>query len=1577
MDKVFNITISSVQSACPLEQFPFCGSTFRIALTWIPCAIYWLCMPWASPGSPKASAMSAYAPLLRWPLVFKAPTISLITVLCALCCLLTSNVLILIADKINDSKAITEIAAYSPVLLTLIFEISQKLRSTSRNSYSCWLFLVAIFMMGFPKFVFSIVCLAKRGDCFDGIPSKVSCCLTFVLFYFVTFLSIIVISSAKSSDDQSESQFGIEEPPEWPEKWFSLPSRLYFTWFGKLIWKGYKRTLEINDIFQIDKPDSTELVSDNFLISLNREFGSIVKQKSPEKVEIVTNRLIADEINSEESSYDVQCLQKPSTFRALCNTFGFSVFLAGLLKFVCDVMHFAEPYFLTTMITFCTDSMQPWWNGVVYVGVMCFVMLIRSHLLQQYFYRMNRIGVRCRTGLISAVYKKSLKMSSEARSNLTTGEIVNLMSVDAGQFKEASPTIQMIWSGPFQIIVALFCMWQVVGNAVFAALIVLLTIFTANLLTCKVIEKMDAKQMKEKDNRMKLLSELLSAMKVIKLYAWEQAFQRRIENVRQKEMNYIKKSSYLSCVSYFSWSCAQFAVCTSIFYFYNGPLTPSVVFSIVTLFSIMEQPLSMLPSVLANIVMLRVSLKRFDKLFAAQELPPLQNQPRVKKDSTRISPKPPILVQKATFSWQRDFYPVLSNIDLDIPAGSLVAVVGKVGSGKSSLLSALCGELLVTEGTWRVEGSIAYASQQAWIQNLTVRDNITFGKPFNQVVYDNILEICALNEDLKILPAGDATEIGERGINLSGGQKQRISLARAVYQDCDIYLLDDPLSAVDIHVGRHIFDKLIGPNGILKNKTRVLVTHGLCFSPACDLIVVVNEGNIEEIGTFRDLVEKDGAFSELVQQYFNEGLTEEEIDELRDSAADLSKFAVALATQRNETSVSLNSLTNISKDAPKPKARDKILPECPKMTPNAVVQKPAPPAPTQCDEEEEEEDGTLIIGEQVSAGRVSWSVFVKYFKASGPFLIGFVLLISVTEIGNLFSHIWLQHWSDSVLTNLKTSNASALIPLAQNGTNFTTRIGSTSSFVQDNGLLVYSLMGVFRIVLTVFTVICFAKFQVSAGTFLHNRLLGSILNAPMAFFETTPLGRILNRCGRDIHAVDDVIPSLIDMVVYFACWTMSSLTSVLYATPLFVIALVPGSLFFFWLQQLYVSSSRQFRRLEAVTRSPVYSHFQETLNGVMTIRAFGRQSAFVEKSNHLIDQNNSLQMCTIVAIRWLGARLDLVSVAGFATVSTIVVILRAYGITPGAAGLAITFVMTSVELYTWGVQQTSAFETEIVAVERISEYCDMPSEDEKNKVCKVPSKHWPDRGRIEFRNFSASHRPGLPLVLKNLSLTINSGEKIGIVGRTGAGKSSLALALFRLIEKIDGQILIDGVDISSLNLQEVRRRLTIIPQEPALFSGTFRSNLDPFNLYSDEEIQQVIELSGLQTFMDYQGEGLALMILENGSNLSVGIRQLVCLARAILRKPKILVLDEATAAVDVETDAYVQETIRNQFRGCTILTIAHRVNTVIDYDRVLVLDDGKVAEFDTPNQLLARENGIFYKMVYDTNYNVPASAKTE
>ncbi|CAI4229334.1 unnamed protein product [Auanema sp. JU1783] len=1375
-------------------------------------------------------------------------------------------------------------------------------------------------------------------------------CFAYLVWWPITAIEAVMyaFSDSPASNYKSLNEDGITSP----EMTSSFLNRLTMRWFNDICSKGLKRPLEVQDLYALNDDDSsTVLVPKWFKLwdKALKDYNGRRSRANTLRSRASTRRsrsastdqtpLLQTEETDDYGSLPIKppSLKPPSILWCLFKLFKWDVITAMFVKLISDLLIFCNPVLLKSLINFVEHPEAPLWQGIVLALTMFGCSQLSSLLQSHYFYLMYRVGTRVQTCLTAAVYKKTLRLSNAARRERTVGEIVNLMSIDIDRFQQISPQTMQYWSNPLLIGLSLFFLWRQIGVSVMSGVAVMLALFPINFFITMVIRKWQVQQMKYKDERTKMVNEVLNGIKVIKLYAWEPPMESVIVSLREKELKLIKKASFLRTFSDMLNTASPFLVAlftfsTFIFIDPKNVLTPNIAFVSLTLFNQMRSPMSQVAELITQTVQVFVSNKRLKAFLVAEELSQecIDTQARDNDDCINVT--------DANLSWEPEDQSAtsLSELNFSVQKGQLITVVGRVGAGKSSLLQALLGEMEKLRGYIGMSGRVSYVPQQAWMQNNSMRQNITFGKKFDEYFYNRVLDACALYPDLQMLPLGDMTEIGEKGINLSGGQKARISLARAVYQNHDVYLLDDPMSAVDSHVGAQLFSAVIGPEGMLRNKTRILVTNELSFLKHSNLILIMNDGKIEHEGSYAELMQQ-GALAPLLEECEKEerDRRKKEEEEAQEEAGyedcsdiDYDDEIVAesplidsvLGTSHMSTVSGIIAKRRMSTSTVRKRRRLSTV------KPSVVSSGTGGGG------------GQLTQVERVETGRVKFDTYSIYFGAMGFTLaVLFFTGMTISTALSMARSFWLTSWSN----DNKRNETAQSVP---------TRLG------------VYAALG-FAEIISVFVGMLSLLFGgVLASKNLHAPLLHSIFRAPMSFFDTTPFGRILNRIGKDIETVDLLLPLNVQFFVQCLMQVASTILMIMISTPIFGIGVVPLGIIYLQVMRYYIATSRQLKRLESITRSPIYSHLSESIQGASTIRAYRLVDRFCKISDNKVDAHVQCRYLSYVANRWMSVRLEFVgnSIVLFAALCAA---LMRETTSSGDIGLSVSYALNITTVLNFAVRQISKLETNIVSVERVKEYSDTVTEAEwKSLDGEEPPKGWPSSGVITLNNYSTRYRPGLDLVVKDINAEIGPHEKIGIVGRTGAGKSSITLALFRMIEAAEGNIVIDGINIAKLGLHDLRSNITIIPQDPVLFSGTLRFNLDPFGHHSDNDIWHALEMANLKPFAMLQPAKLEHEITEGGENISVGQRQLVCLARALLRKSKVLVLDEATAAVDVSTDALIQRTIREEFADSTVLTIAHRLNTILDYDRIIVLSEGRVSEFDSPKKLLADKKSDFYSM---------------
>ncbi|ESW19924.1 hypothetical protein PHAVU_006G166700 [Phaseolus vulgaris] len=1246
-----------------------------------------------------------------------------------------------------------------------------------------------------------------------------------------------------------------------PERSANILSRMIFSWLNPLMKLGYERPLNEKDIWKLDTWERTDTLINKF-----------------------------QKCWAEESRKP-----KPWLLRALNASLGGRFWWGGFCKIGNDISQFLGPLILNQLLQAMQNG-DPSWTGYVYAFSIFLGVVLGVLCEAQYFQNVMRVGFRLRSTLVAAVFRKSLRLTHEARKQFATGKITNLMTTDCEALQQICQSLHTLWSAPLRIAVALVLLYQELGVASLLGALLLVLMFPLQTFIISRMQKLSKEGLQRTDKRIGLMNEILAAMDTVKYYAWESSFQSKVLVVRNDELSWFRKASLLgACNGFILNSIPVFVtvITFGVFTLLGGDLTPARAFTSLSLFSVLRFPLFMLPNTITQVVNANVSLKRLEDLLLAEERILLPNPP--------LDPiLPAISIKNGYFSWDaKAESPTLSNINLEIPVGCLVAVVGSTGEGKTSLVSAMLGEIPpIGDSSIVMRGAVAYVPQVSWIFNATVRDNVLFGSVFDTTRYRRAINVTELQHDLELLPGGDLTEIGERGVNISGGQKQRVSMARAVYSNSDVYIFDDPLSALDAHVARQVFDKCI--KGELRGKTRVLVTNQLHFLSQVDRIILVHEGMVKEEGTFEELSNHGPLFQKLME---NAGKMEEYEEEMVD-------------TETTDQKASSKSVANgegdgFAKSESKPKEGKSIL----------------------------------IKQEERETGVVSLGVLDRYKNALGGLWVVLILFgcYITTETLRISSSTWLSHWTDQSATE-----------------------GYNPAFYNT----IYAALSFGQVLVTLTNSYWLIISSLYAARRLHEAMLSSMLRAPMVFFQTNPLGRVINRFAKDLGDLDRNVAPFVNMFLGQVSQLLSTFILIGIVSTMSLWAILPLLVLFYVAYLYYQSTAREVKRLDSISRSPVYAQFGEALNGLSTIRAYKAYDRMADINGKAMDNNIRFTLVNISGNRWLAIRLETLGGLMIWLTATFAVMQNGRAenqkVFASTMGLLLSYALNITTLLTSVLRLASLAENSLNAVERIGTYIDLPSEAPSIIDDNRPPPGWPSSGSIRFEDVVLRYRPELPPVLHGLSFTIFPSDKVGIVGRTGAGKSSMLNALFRIVELERGRILIDDYDVAKFGLADLRKVLGIIPQAPVLFSGTVRFNLDPFNEHNDADLWEALERAHLKDVIRRNSLGLDAEVSEAGENFSVGQRQLLSLSRALLRRSKILVLDEATAAVDVRTDALIQKTIREEFKSCTMLIIAHRLNTIIDCDRILLLDGGKVLEYDTPEELLSNEASSFSRMVQST-----------
>ncbi|XP_065369875.1 probable multidrug resistance-associated protein lethal(2)03659 [Calliphora vicina] len=1288
--------------------------------------------------------------------------------------------------------------------------------------------------------------------------------------------------------------FKSDELPENPRQHSNPFSSLMFCFTMPTFFKGRKSVLNENDLYRALNEHKSDFVGHKL---------SLAWEEQCEKVK-GTNK-------------------EPSLLKATFKVFGWYYMMLGIALFIIEIgLRSMQPLFLGKLVSFYANANSTAKDETeAYLYAMG---VILSSALSVLSLHPNMLGImhsgmKIRVALCSLIYRKALRLSKTAMGDTTSGQVVNLMSNDVGRLDTSMLHVHYLWIGPIAIAIVTYLMYLEIGvSSLFGVALMLLFIPLQGFLGKKT-SILRLRTALCTDERVRMMNEIISGIQVIKMYAWEYPFGKMVDFIRRKEMKAIRYANYIrGMLASFIMFVTRVSIFASLvgFVLLGNFLTAEKAFVITAYYNILRTIMTVFfPLGVAQFAETLVSFKRLQTFMMLEETSLAAK--KINQDPAKSIPKAIVSengketyltpsnikaelgidIRNLKAKWNvKSMEFNLNDINLNIKPKTLVAVIGPVGSGKSSLIQAILGELPPISGSVTANGVLSFASQEPWLFTGTVRQNILFGLPLDKKRYNITVKKCALQRDFELLPYGDKTIVGERGASLSGGQKARINLARAVYRKADIYLLDDPLSAVDTHVGRHLFDECM--KEYLREHIVILVTHQLQFLEQADVIVIMDKGRVSAVGTYESMQQSGLDFAQLLAN------AEEEEDD---------KEFLLEAKKQRQRQTSETSLTS------------------------TVESVELNNAPKQLEESKVE-------------GKIGLKLYKKYFSSGGGYLVLAVMtfLCLAAQILASGSDYFLSYWVN------KNENS---FP------------ESTQDSVKTDSIDIYIFTGLNLavIVFSMFRSFLFFNLAMKSSTSLHNAMYLGVTRAAMYFFNTNPSGRILNRFSKDMGQVDEILPSVMMDVIQIFLALFGILVVLCLVNPWYLLATAVLVFIFYYLRTFYLKTSRDVKRLEAITRSPIYSHLGASLNGLATIRAFEAEQVLIAEFDNYQDLHSSGFYMFLATSRAFGYWLDCCCVVYIAVIT-----LSFFLFSPengGDVGLAITQAMGMTGMVQWGMRQSAELENTMTSVERVVEYEAIEPEGElDSQPDKKPPQTWPEEGQIKFDNLCLRYNPDpkSDYVLKSLNFIIKPCEKVGIVGRTGAGKSSLINALFRLSYN-DGAVIIDQRDTNEMGLHDLRSKISIIPQEPVLFSGTMRYNLDPFDEYSDNKLWEALEEVKLKHVVADMSHGLLSKISEGGTNFSVGQRQLVCLARAILRENRILVMDEATANVDPQTDALIQTTIREKFKNCTVLTIAHRLHTVMDSDKVLVMDAGRAVEFGSPYELLTVSKvNIFHSMVKQT-----------
>ncbi|ETW02777.1 hypothetical protein H310_05268 [Aphanomyces invadans] len=1274
-------------------------------------------------------------------------------------------------------------------------------------------------------------------------------------------------------------------------------SKAIFGWASALIRQGNQRQLHPQDMWPLQAYNKARALASTYAIvyascgkSLLRAFFSIYC------VQLVV----------------VAFMQ---LFTAACDLYGPAYVLKSVVKAV------QQPVFDPTATSLMALSLY---------GIQVVSTFVKAHMK----FMNDVIGVQFASSLRSMLFEKALKLNAKSKKEKSAGDIANLFSTDVINVMEFATNMNLIWIVPVQVAVVLYLLYVQVGWSIFVGLAAVFVILVVNAFVAILLGKEQEVLFKAKDDRMKVVHEVFGAIQIVKFNAWEEKFLDKLTELRLAELvsiwNFMRYYLVLIMFMFTTPVLVTITVFATYTLWMNEALTVEIVFTTLALFKSLQDALISLPVVVMATVQCFVSVTRINTVLLMDECDPSDVQTPATNAVLKAkyaADHTVIAFEHGSFGWHpapatdtttdatakvgraeavdpnakaatspEPHSVLFADVNLTIQQGQFVVIHGAVGQGKSSLCAALLGEMRRLDGSVFVAGDVAYFAQQPWIQNATIRDNILFGKPFDAAKYASVVEACALTKDIAALPAGDRTEIGQKGINLSGGQKARVSLARACYSDAEIFVLDSPLSAVDAIVQNEIFTKCF--LGLLRHKTIVLVTHShdIIQSPHVHRTFVVQDGTVTE-STRRTTTSPKPVPAPTC------------IAPLRPPTA---YWAV-------DAHDSVDDLVLCGDDS-----------DC---------RKPSAAAPLT--------SGTLVVDEERAEGRVSKAVVVEYIRAIGGWssMVVMVVLTLAVEAIKVTSDMWLSHWS-----------------------NQSTQLSPAAFRAETNhNITIYAILVVATCIATVVQILSVLLYGMRGAKKLFADMVQGLLAAPMAFFDTNPIGRILNRFGDDVMQVDLAIPFTFAPILVETAAAMTKIVTTIAITQWMGLVVVPLMAIYYVLGAYFLAPLREVNRIQKTTRSPLLSLVSEGIDGSTTIRAFGPK--YVRRFNRvhdaLLEAFVSARFVGIATNQWFGLRVELISCSiVFALLMGIVVMHDV--VSPGLVALVITYGLTIPANLAGLVNIWARMETALIAPERLHEYIQLTKEGDRHTGLDKADPSWPAHGHVHFDHVSYRYKATDPLVLQDVSFSVAGGEKVGIVGRTGAGKSSLMMSLFRMNDVAAGHIRIDGVDIADVGLHNLRSHLAIIPQNPVLFKGTLRNYLDPFDEYDDDDLWQA--LKKVQLVDRVAADKLLGPVDENGENFSVGERQMLCMARALLRQAKIVILDEATAAIDRATDQLLQQVVRSEFASSTVLTIAHRLDTVLDCDRILVFDQGRLVQNDTPAALVGAGAGIFFDLVTEGGY---------
>ena len=1402
-----------------------------------------------------------------------------------------------------------------------------------------------------------------------------------------------------------------------PRKDASILSILFYLWVNPLMRKGCKKQLQQTDLYQVLDEDCSRVLGDKLDEALNKELDKCINSKGTQK-------------NTSKSL-------KPKLLNLLIRTFGSYLIVPGILVFVesCGVL-VIQTWFMEELMTYFKDENLSTLIALIYVMGIVLMTACYNILHHQYFYKLQIIGMRLRVAFCSVIYRKALRLSNESVSKYTIGKAVNLLTNDVSRFDNCLIFIHHLWAAPVQFVIVLYLTWKLVGNITFIGLATVVTFMVMQPWFTRKFYILRGETAKKTDLRISMIGEILNGIKVIKMYCWEGFFANLIEKLRKEEIEMIHKNYYLQAFNYSAYLCFVRIVLTfilMIWVVHQEIVTPEIAFLILSWYNVIKvtwikfftKELELGSQAIKSInrietfLVLEESNQTQEPNYLTNKGNGIVNLDDIKTLHYNMGSDACIIARNVFAKWNaNDSFYAVENLTFEIEKGQSYGICGSVGSGKSAVLKTLLEDLALVSGEISLNGRVSYASQDPWIFDGTIRQNILFGKELDRDRYDNIIRISCMGPDIASFNCGNNEFVGDRGTSLSGGQKARLNLARSLYCDGDIFLLDDPLSSVDANVAKDIFQKCIKEH--LKDKIVILATHQLHLLKEVDKIIVMHQGTASEFGTYDELYSNPhGRLSFLLKDSSEKAPFGDEAN----LARELFTLDVGAKHSQCERDIDKRELTssvtkaynktngyfdntgngNLSHDSSsynldrKMESTFLISNNCTntgiksikmwtKLIAN-ILSSQKVSSNTNSNEYGSVSQIDRSRKEESKVGSVSLDLYWKYIKA-GSSPVGIATLIVSTLVSHglyRFADAWLGIWTNKDVTGRLRELSLSLHSSNDSGEWSKPQVAGLKEEEYNNinyfYLTVYGSSVLTMIFSTFYMRYSFFRICNTSSYNLHNNMFERILSAPIQFFNDNPTGRILNRFSLDIGRIDEMLPNSKAAVCEIFLETLGVISIVVYKNWWMVGPTVFMAAFFYYLRKYYLASSIAIKRMEAAAKSPLVSQLASSLSGLTTIRCCAAENKLIQEFDHLQDLHTSAWCCYLSTSRFLAVYCDWMSFVYLCFCAFPFVIPGRESAEPSDVGLVISTCLTLVGTLQYGLRESAQMENLMTSVERVMEYAEIKTEQEYEECPRftdistsiLPSdkKNSLECGVIEFKNVFLRYIESHGYVLKNVCFMTRKGEKVGVVGRTGAGKSSLITALYRLVEP-EGEILIDGFSIKQMKLKNLRNLMSIIPQDPVIFPGTLRMNLDPFDSCSDNEIWNALGSSNLTAYVSTLQDGLNHKFAVGGDNLSIGQRQLFCLARALLRKTKILILDEATANVDVSTDEVIQKIIRKEFNNSTIITIAHRLHTIMDYDRILVLHEGRIVEYDSPEILMKDKSTLFYSMLQNSGL-IPSS----